>query len=92
MEERYGRHSPPPPREPDAKTLLEHFGLISEDAFAALLGVSVRTLKNRLRSKLPIFIKAGHPPSLCRGVRAGVPEAALVSLRLTTMQWPIEVM
>lgn len=42
------------------KNLLERLGLIPEEDFAALLGVSVKTLKNRPRSDLPEFVKAGR--------------------------------
>jgi hypothetical protein len=40
--------------------LLERFGLIPEEDLAALLGISVRTLKNRPRSNLPVYVKAGR--------------------------------
>lgn len=42
------------------KVLLERFGLMAEEDFAAILGVSVRTLQNRRRDKLPDFVKAGR--------------------------------
>jgi hypothetical protein len=44
----------------DAVNLLERFGLITEEDLAALLGCSVKTLKNRSRSQLPAFVKAGR--------------------------------
>lgn len=40
--------------------LLKHFGLVTEDQLANLLGVKPKTLKNRPRDKLPRFIKQGH--------------------------------
>lgn len=42
------------------KALLERFGLIAEADLAALLGVTVKTLKNRKRDELPDFVKAGR--------------------------------
>lgn len=42
------------------KNLLERLGLIPEEDFAALLGVSVKTLKNRPLTDLPAFVKAGR--------------------------------
>lgn len=42
------------------KNLMERLGLIPEEDFAALLGVSVKTLKNRPRCDLPDFVKAGR--------------------------------
>lgn len=60
MEERYGRHPPPPSNGPDTKTLLERFGLIPEEDFAALLGITVRSLKARPKASLPTFVKAGR--------------------------------
>jgi Helix-turn-helix domain len=57
----YGRSAPTPqPPEPDAKTLLERFGLVTEEGFAALLGISVKTLRNRSRFHLPAYVKAGR--------------------------------
>jgi hypothetical protein len=52
-------------RTPDAAEtqgvdLLERFGLITEEDLAALLGISVGTLKNRPCSDLPEFVKAGR--------------------------------
>lgn len=44
----------------DAVQLLERFGLITEGDLATLLGVSVKTLKNRPRANLPTFVKAGR--------------------------------
>ncbi len=40
--------------------LLERFGLITEPDLAALLGVTVLTLKNRARKDLPEFVKIGR--------------------------------
>jgi hypothetical protein len=40
--------------------LLERFGLIAEEDLACLLGISVKSLKNRPRSDLPEFVKAGR--------------------------------
>jgi hypothetical protein len=42
------------------RVLLERFGLVAEEDFAAILGVSVKTLKNRRREELPDFVKAGR--------------------------------
>ena len=44
----------------DATHLLERFGLITEEDLAALLGCSVKTLRNRARAELPAFVKAGR--------------------------------
>lgn len=44
----------------DSTDLLNRFGLITEDDFAKMLGISVRTLKNRGRAELPDFVKAGR--------------------------------
>lgn len=44
----------------DATHLLERFGLVTEDDLAALLGITVRTLKNRPRSNLPSYVKTGR--------------------------------
>jgi hypothetical protein len=54
-----------PPRRGGAVTtegvdLLERFGLITEEDLAALLGMTVKSLKNRPRSDLPEFVKAGR--------------------------------
>ena len=43
-----------------SKSLLDRLGLIPEEDFAALLGVSVKTLKNRPRTDLPDYVKAGR--------------------------------
>lgn len=40
--------------------LLKEFGLVSEESLAKLLGVKVKTLKNRPRDKLPEYVKKGH--------------------------------
>lgn len=39
---------------------LKEFGLVPEEDFAAMLGVTVKTLKNRPRDQLPEFAKVGH--------------------------------
>lgn len=44
----------------DSTELLERFGLITEEDFARMLGITVRTLKNRGRLDLPSFVKAGR--------------------------------
>jgi hypothetical protein len=44
----------------DAVNLLERFGLITEEDLAALLGCSVKTLKNRSRYDLPDYVRAGR--------------------------------
>ena len=44
----------------EEQTLMQRLGLIPEEDFAALLGVAVKTLKNRPRSDLPEFVKAGR--------------------------------
>lgn len=40
--------------------LMERLGLIPEEDLAKLLGVSVKTLKNRPRENLPQYVKAGR--------------------------------
>lgn len=40
--------------------LLKHFDKVTEEQLAALLGVKVKTLKNRPRADLPAFKKVGH--------------------------------
>ena len=55
----YGRSAPQPP-ELDAKTLLERFGLVPEEDLAALVGISVKALRNRSRFNLPAYVKAGR--------------------------------
>lgn len=40
--------------------LLNRFGLVAEEDVARLLGVSVKTLKNRSRYDLPDFVKSGR--------------------------------
>ena len=47
-------------RQPRGLEWLKEFGLVPEEDFAAMLGVSVKTLKNRPRSELPEFSKVGH--------------------------------
>ena len=42
------------------KELLDRFGLVTEESLAKLLGVTVKTLKNRGREDLPRFVKKGH--------------------------------
>ena len=44
----------------EPKHLLERFNLITEDDLASLLGVSVKTLKNRPHRDLPSFVTAGR--------------------------------
>lgn len=46
-------------RKPTPK-LMERLGLIPEEDLAAMLGVTVKTLKNRPRSDLPEYVKAGR--------------------------------
>jgi len=45
---------------PSNTQLLKQFGLVAEEDVAKLLGVSVKTLKNRRREDLPAFVKAGR--------------------------------
>lgn len=40
--------------------LLKRFGYVSEEDVAKLLGVTVKTLKNRRREDLPEFVKSGR--------------------------------
>jgi hypothetical protein len=47
-------------RPPRGIEWLKEFGLVPEEDFAAMLGVSVKTLKNRPRDQLPEFAKVGH--------------------------------
>jgi hypothetical protein len=47
-------------KQPRGLEWLKEFGLVPEEDFAAMLGVSVKTLKNRPRSQLPEFSKVGH--------------------------------
>jgi hypothetical protein len=47
-------------RQPRGIEWLKEFGLVPEEDLAAMLGVSVKTLKNRPRTKLPEFSKVGH--------------------------------
>lgn len=42
------------------KDLLKHFGMVSEEQLAILLGVTRKTLKNRPLDKLPEFVKQGR--------------------------------
>jgi hypothetical protein len=44
----------------DNVDLLNRFGLVAEEDVARLLGVSVKTLKNRSRYDLPDFVKSGR--------------------------------
>jgi predicted DNA-binding transcriptional regulator AlpA len=44
----------------DPQQLRERFGLVTEEDFAAMLGVTRGTLKNRPHSRLPKFVKAGR--------------------------------
>jgi len=43
-----------------AKELLDRFGLMTEQDVARLLGISVKTLKNRAHADLPTFTKTGR--------------------------------
>lgn len=45
---------------PDSDGLLNHYGLITEEALASLLGISIKALKNRGRTNLPNFVKVGR--------------------------------
>lgn len=47
----------------DPQQLLERFGLVTEEDFAAMVGVTRGTLKNRPYSQLPEFVKVGHRSS-----------------------------
>jgi len=40
--------------------VLEKLGYMTEDDLAGVLGVTVKTLKNRARVNLPPYVKAGH--------------------------------
>lgn len=42
------------------RDLLKHFGMVSEEQLAVLLGVSRKTLQNRPADKLPEFVKQGR--------------------------------
>jgi hypothetical protein len=42
----------------DAASLLERFGLVTEEDLAALLGVTVASLRNR--TKLPEYVRSGR--------------------------------
>ncbi|MPZ34887.1 MAG: hypothetical protein GEV13_28545 [Rhodospirillales bacterium] len=44
----------------DPQQLLERFGLVTEGDFAAMLGVTRGTLRNRPYSQLPEFVKVGR--------------------------------
>ncbi len=39
---------------------LQRFGLVSEQEVAALLGITVESLRNRSLEKLPAFFKSGR--------------------------------
>lgn len=58
MSERRKRHAIPLRFGP--RDMLEKFGLVAEEDLAAMLGVSVKTLKNRPISELPTFAKVGR--------------------------------
>lgn len=47
-------------RRPKGIEWLQAFDLVPEEDFATMLGVSVKTLKNRPRDQLPAFTKMGH--------------------------------
>jgi hypothetical protein len=40
--------------------LLERFGLIPEEDLAALLGIKLKSPRNKPRAELPTFVKAGR--------------------------------
>jgi excisionase family DNA binding protein len=40
--------------------LLKRFGMLTEEDVAKLLGITVKTLKNRPRADIPEFVKAGR--------------------------------
>jgi len=40
--------------------LLKHFGLITEEDLASLLGITVPSLRNRPRTNLPASVKTGR--------------------------------
>lgn len=42
------------------KELLDHFDVITEEQLATVLGVKVKTLKNRATDDLPAFKKVGR--------------------------------
>lgn len=42
------------------RELLKQFDLVSEDQVAALLGITVESLRNRPVDKLPAFFKSGR--------------------------------
>lgn len=44
----------------DNKALLERFGLMPESEVAALLGIAIKTLKNRSRQSMPDYVKVGR--------------------------------
>jgi len=44
----------------EPQQLLERIGLISEAALAAMIGVGIKSLRNRPRTELPDFVKVGH--------------------------------
>lgn len=50
----------PEGRQPQGIEWLKEFGLVPEEDFAAMLGVGLKTLKNRPRDQLPEFVKIGH--------------------------------
>lgn len=47
-------------RQPRGIEWLKEFGLVPEEDFATMLGISVKTLKNRPLDQLPEFSKMGH--------------------------------
>jgi hypothetical protein len=50
----------PRPSKPRGIEWLKEFGYVPEEDFAAMLGVTVKTLKNRPHNQLPEFAKVGH--------------------------------
>lgn len=49
-----------PSTTPQQDDLLKHYGLVSEEQLAAILGITPKTLQNRRPEKLPKFIKQGR--------------------------------
>ena len=49
-----------PRKELTARELMDRFGLMPEEELATLLGITVKTLKNRRHADLPAFVKAGR--------------------------------
>ena len=47
-------------RAPQGTEWLKEFGYVPQEDFAAMLGISVKSLKDKPRSELPDFAKVGH--------------------------------